>query len=246
MSLGSINREVERLLWGSELISQRITIFCLRGNLTLFARGTGQSFADVFFSVHLFPPCSPKSPCLLLRCDPLQWLPALKWSPSTLLILAWAIGCRYRTVLLPPLPQPLPLTTGTLLPCLTCFPTYPLPHLSPSLLQIHARIIPGLNQITHVSCSTNWLLHVSLDIGIWWCANNSSQSSLCEGSVIIPLSCRHTRLMASFSLITLLSILPLIPSLPYYCWWWTNNMRSVLNIYFSLIMLLSFQGSFCK
>lgn len=159
----------------------------------------------MFFSVHLFPPCSLKSPCPLLRSDPLQWLPALRCISSTLITLAWAIGYGYRTVLLTTTTQPLPLTMGTLLSCLTCFPPCPLSHLLPSLLETRTLRILKLHQIPWVNCISNRPLCISLAKGVWLCTKDLSLTFLCEGSVVVvewsvpsPLSCPRTRLMGIF------------------------------------------------
>lgn len=99
-SLLEASREKLRDCCGAmNLLVNGFKIFCFSRNLTLFIRGIGQqSFADVFFSVHLFPPCSLKYSYPLLRSDPLQWLPALKWKSSTLVTLApgiwlWKQNC---------------------------------------------------------------------------------------------------------------------------------------------------------
>lgn len=54
-----------------------------------------------------------------------------------------------------PPPKSLPLTMGTPLPCLTCFPTCPLSHLLPSLLPTHTMILLELKQITSVHHNRN-------------------------------------------------------------------------------------------
>lgn len=134
----------------------------------------------MFFSVHLFSPYFLKSLCPLLRSDPLQWLPALKWNSSILMTLAWETGYGFRTVLLTTTTQPLPLTMATLLPCLTCFPICPLSHLCSQ----HTMSILEFNQITCVNYITNRLLHMSLDRGIWLCTKNVCQTPMNECSVI--------------------------------------------------------------
>lgn len=156
VTLGSIKGTLQRLLWGNSLISQWIYMFCFRRNLTLVTSDIGQSFADVFFCVHLFPPCFLKSPCLILRPDSLQWLPALKWKSSTLVTLAWAFGFGYRTVLLTTTTiKPLPLTMDTLLSCLTCFSAFPFSNLLAPCYRHNPAITLELYQIVYVHCNRN-------------------------------------------------------------------------------------------
>lgn len=134
----------------------------------------------MFFSVHFFPPCSLTSSCPSLRSDPLQWLPALKWNSSTLGNWLWVQNC--------PVDHQHPAPAWQWALSFPASPVCPLSHVF-ALLPTYTVLTLKLNQITRVNCNRNGLLHIGLDIGIWLCTKNLSQTFLCEGSVIKLLIC---------------------------------------------------------
>lgn len=132
-----------------------------------------------------------------------------------------------------------------------------LPHLLPYLstvtslavlLQTHTTMRLELNPVTCVNCHRNWLLHISLGVGLRWSARNYPK--------LADVESRQSYLKHAFSFLSphkLLGIFlpdypPSVSSLitsPHYSpWWWTSNKRWVFKIYFSFIILLACQGFF--